>query len=771
MAILTMRKLGFGWLAVAVLPLAVWAQNGDRPGEVQRPLPDDLDVPPAPELSDAEALAAFTVAPGYRVELVASHPQLFDPVAMEIGPDGRIWVVEMRGYMHDVAGSGEELPIGTVAVLDDEDGDGYFEKRTEFASGLVMPRALALAANGVIVGAPPFLYHFRDTDGDDVADERTVLADDYGSPVNPEHTANALYRSLDNWIYSANHGVRHRFSGGAWHRESTTPRGQWGMDQDDAGRLFYNSNSDPLRVDLVPSAYFQRHAGLESSDGLAVQTARSRDVPTFPGRITPGVNRGYQILDDTWKLRTVTAACGPMVYRGTRFGPEIRGNVFFCEPSANLVKRLVLEPTPDGSLQARNAYPDSEFLVSTDERFRPVNAYNGPDGAIYVVDLYRGIIQHRIYLTTFLRNQIEQRGLDAPLGRGRIWKIVPDAPAAGWQNPGRPALDQVSVTELVATLEHPNGWWRDTAQRLLVERRQVEAVPGLRQLAREGAALGRQHALWTLEGLNRVDRESVLAGLAADAVLVQMAAMRLSEPWLRSGDSEIVDRVVALAATNDAGVRRQAAFSLGEAGGQTALQALAKLAVEAADGPLGLADAVKSGLAGREAWLVAAVTAPENPVREFAYARMLAAAAEREPPPVILNHRDEAGARPLTTQELAQFEKGRTVYALCAGCHQPDGRGLPGMAASLVTSTLVNADPRLLARIVLHGKGDNELQMPGLAGGFDDESIAAVLTYVRRSFGHTADPVNPEIVAGVRAVEMGRSQPWTTAELEALKLD
>jgi len=761
------------WLAVVgavVLTATAWAQNGDRPGEVQRPLPADLAVPPAPVLSDEEALAAFTVAPGYRVELVASHPQLFDPVAMEFGPDGRIWVVEMRGYMHDVEGAGEELPIGTVAVLADEDGDGFFEKRTEFAGGLVMPRALSLAADGVLVGAPPYLYYFRDTDGDDVADERTIVADDYGSPVNPEHTANGLFHALDNWIYSANHGVRHRYHDGEWIRGETTPRGQWGMDQDDGGRLFYNSNSDPLRVDLVPSAYFQRHPGLESMDGLAVQTARSRDVPTFPGRITPGINRGYQMLDETWKLPTVTAACGPMIYRGVRFGPDFRGNAFFCEPSGNLVKRLLLTPTVDGSVRAANAYPDTEFLVSTDERFRPVNAYNGPDGAIYLVDFYRGIIQHRIYLTTFLRNQIEQRGLDAPLGRGRIWKIVPETPAADWVDPGRPALDEASVAELVETLDHPNGWWRDTAQRLLVEHRQTAAVAGLREMARQGGPLGRQHALWTLAGLERIDRASVLAGLTAADPRVQVAALQVGEPWLRAGDAEVVAAVLALGGDTSAAVQRQMAFALGEVGGAAAARALVDLAQQ--DAPtFGLADAVKSGTAGREAELLDLIPDAASPVGTFVTTQLVADLASREPPPVVYSRREATGPRTLSAAERALFEKGRTVYALCMGCHQADGRGMPGMAASLVASPLVEGDPRLLARIVLHGKAQDTLQMPALAGGLDDESIAAVLTYVRRSFGHNGDPVMPETVTAVRAAESGRSQPWTTEELATVPLD
>ncbi|MCF3650286.1 DUF7133 domain-containing protein [Synoicihabitans lomoniglobus] len=755
------------WFATATI---LTAQQGDRPGETQRDLPEDLAVPPAPVLTDAEALASIVVPAGYRVELVASHPLLHDPVAFEFGPDGRIWVVEMRGYMHDPEGAGEELPIGTVAVLDDTDGDGVMDQRVEFADGLVMPRALTLVADGVLVGAPPFLYHFKDTDGDDVADKRTVIADDYGMAGNPEHTANALYRSLDNWIYSANHNVRHRFSAGRWQRDYTLPRGQWGMDQDDLGRLYFNTNSDPLRVDLVRSSYFWRHPGLESTAPLAVQTATAEDVPTFPSRITPGINRGYRMLDDTWKLQTVTAACGPMIYRGARFGPAFQGNAFINEPSANLVKRVIVEPTADGSLTARNAYPDTEFVTSTDERFRPVNAYNGPDGAIYLLDFYRGIIQHRIFLTTYLRKQIEARGLDAPLGMGRIWKVVPETPAAGWVDPGRPALDVASDDELVTTLSHSNGWWRDTAQRLLVERGATRAIPALRKLVKHGSPLARQHALWTLEGLDALDRESVIAGLASP-VIAQVAALQLSEAWLRIGDDAMLGAVIKLTAAKDPTVRRQAALSLGEAGGTQVLATLAALSQET-DDTLGMADAIKSGLAGREVMFTSIwPTAPDNEVVAFVEETMETAAKRREPQKLSTANGSAKRVRPLAAHELARFEAGRAQFALCAGCHQPDGRGLPGLAPSLVASKLLDRDPRLVTRVILQGKEGWGSQMPGLGGALDDDAIAAVLTYVRRSFGHEADPVDPATVTAVRKAEMNRSRPWTADDLDAVELE
>src|SRR5688572_24864253 len=246
--------------ALAIVP--AHAQNGDRAGEIQSPPPAHLKTPPAPLLSAADAAKSFTLAPGFRIELVASEPLVFDPVAMTIGPDGRLWVVEMRAYMQNVEGKGENAPIGTVAVLEDTDGDGRMDRRTEFAGGFVLPRAIALVGGGVLVAEPPNLWFLRDRNGDDKVDERTRVASDYGNPSNPEHTANGLLQALDNWVYSANHTVRFRYNDGAWQRENTAFRGQWGITQDDVGRLFYNTNSDPLRMDVLPADYLRRNPHL-----------------------------------------------------------------------------------------------------------------------------------------------------------------------------------------------------------------------------------------------------------------------------------------------------------------------------------------------------------------------------------------------------------------------------------------------------------------------------------------------------------------------------
>lgn len=592
-----------------LLPLvavsALFAQSGDKAGETQLPPPPHLDIPPAPSLTAEEALRTFKVAPGFRVEIVAADPLVQNPVAMKFGPDGRLWVLEMNGFMPNPDGVGEDAKVGNVVVLEDTDRDGRMDKRSVFVSGLVMARAFALVDDGVLVGEPPHLWYFRDANGDGVADQKTEIASDYGVTTNPEHTANGLMWALDNWIYSANHTTRFRYDGqGRFTREPTTTRGQWGISQDDSGRIYYDSNSDPLRADLVPTEYFKRNPRLTRPLGGNVAIVPA-NLPIWPGRVTPGVNRGYKTLNPEGKITTVTAACGPLIYRDRLFPAEFNGNAFVCEPAANLLKRIILTEA-DGTVAGRNAYEGAEFLTSTDERFRPVNLAAGPDGALYVVDMYHGILQHRIYMTTYLRNQVEARDLSAGRLRGRIYRIVPDG---AQPLTAKFDLKRQSSEALVRSLRAANSWWRDTAQQLLVERADPAAVPPLQALARAESSppLGRLHALWTLDGMRRLDRDTVAAALASTDARVATAAMRLAEKWLaQPGEPGIFREVAAVASAGRPRVILQKALSCGAANSTEAVAALAEIARQSGD-QIFIPSAIVSGLSGRELDFIKAV--------------------------------------------------------------------------------------------------------------------------------------------------------------------
>jgi putative membrane-bound dehydrogenase-like protein len=594
-----------------LLSLPVFAE-ADRPGEAQ-PEPK-IKLPPSPPLPPEEALKSFRLQPGFRIELIASEPLIQEPVAIAFDGDGRIWAAEFTGYMPNTEGSGEDAAVGRIVVLEDTDSDWKMDKRTVFLDKLVLPRAIGFVRGGVLVAEVPMLYYCRDKDGDLKCDEKIVVADDYGTNGNPEHSANGLIFGLDNWIYSAAHPQRFRYeiSGDGslkWMRSKVSTKGQWGISQDDFGRFYYNTNSEILRADCVPSHYFSRNPNFKGTAGINVQAVK--DQSAWPVRPTPGVNRGYragQLRSDS-TLATVTAACGPGVYRGGQFPAEFSGNVFVCEPCGHLVKRNVIS-VEDGLISGRNPYEKAEFLGSLDERFRPVNACTGPDGALYIVDMYRGIIEHRLFLTTYLKKQIAERGLDKPLHLGRIYRVVHDGKPF---SDVHPKMSADKSAELVKHLSHANGWWRDTAQRLLFERRDFSAVPILRQLALSGSQpLGRIHALWTLEGLNRLDNATLLAALKDPDANVKATAIRLCETLLkRPQAAEILPQLLEHAGDKRLEIQLQLAFTLGESADANAISALAEILKSNLSSPL-IVDAVFTSLAGRELEMIERLAADSN---------------------------------------------------------------------------------------------------------------------------------------------------------------
>jgi glucose/arabinose dehydrogenase/mono/diheme cytochrome c family protein len=741
-----MRKLSGTCSIILCVVLPLLAQNGDKRAEAQKSRVPAEKIPPSPPLKPAEALTKFQIAPGFKIQTFAHEPDVQVPIALQFDPDGRAWVLEMRGFMPNPDGAGEDKPVGRVSILEDLDGDGVADKSKVFLDGLVMPRALLLVRGGLLVAEPPSLWFYPIQN--DKPGERVLVDDDYakvadpklGTRANPEHAANSLTLALDNWIYSMDHTRRYRFDGGQWIKELNPKRTQYGMSQDNYGRLFYNSNSDQLRGDLVPARYLQKAAPGAKLRGLGVQIAKDQSV--WPARMNPGVNRGYQsgTLRDDFTLARFTAACGTSIYRGDALPAECLGNAFVCEPAANIVRRNILEEN-DGIVTARNAYDKKEFLASTDELFRPVNTYTGPDGALYIVDMYHGIIQHRVFLTSYLRAQAESRGIDKVTGMGRIYRVTHEdqMPTA------KPQLSKATWEILAAALENPNGWRRDTAQRLLIERNEQSAVGTLTRFSTQHTnELTRLHALWTLEGLKALDTERLMRALDDKSPKVRAAAVRLSEPFLRAAPSDptaaLRKKVLEMAADPAADVQIQVALSLGEIfADPQSKSALANLS--------------KS---------------------QFALAKDAAnfSITAREPRPVIA----KPATRKLSPEETKRFETGKANYeTVCLPCHQPHGLGQEGLAPPLVGSEWVSGPEARPIRIVLNGlhgpikvKGQPfELDMPGLFV-LDDEMIATVLTYVRNEWGHSFSPVSSNSVQKIRA-QVGDREAWTQEELLKIK--
>ena len=796
--------------------------------------------PPPAVLSPLESTRAFEIAEtGCRIELVACEPMVQDPVAIHFDGEGRLWVVEMRGYMQDIDRSGVHDPIGRVSVLEDIDGDGVMDKSTVFLDGLVLPRAVAVHPAGVLIAENEPLWFAEDLDGDLVADRKTLIDPNYAKD-DIEHSANGLLRAMDNWIYNAKEGHRYRREGDAWIREETEARGQWGISQDDWGRLYYNYNHSQLHSDLVPPNTLTRNPNHEPSTGLSVGVTATNAV--FPIRPNRATNRGYipGALDGEGRIQEFTSACAPFVYRESLF-PEFAGNAFVCETAGNLVKRNIL--VDDGvRVTGVPAYPDRDFIASTDERFRPCWITSGPDGAIYLADMYRGIVQDGVHMSPYLREQSELRKMDKPIHLGRIWRVVP----VGFQPPERPSFSNMSGDELVAHLANSSGWWRDQAQMHLVDRRLVTAIPALRQMALSDVdPSARLHALWTLEGLGDPEPEKLVPVLDDAEPRLQAASLRV----LRSlGVLDVVlqSRIARQAkASPSQEVALQMILTLGDLKMEDADRfALMKDLVTPWMGDPLMRDALMSGLADREIGFLDFLLASSNSDSmetsglEFlveslaqaisksrepkAIAKMLShvetealdsrqravlagitihrAALMMEPvkleaePPSARFHPElqplfawpghvpppveRSAVNPLNPPQQKLFVQGRQIFlTTCFACHGADGQGVKFLAPPLAGSDWVNGSPARLSRVLFHGLSGPitvsgrrydipEIQpvMPPLAA-LGNTEIAAVLTYIRRAWGNTADPLTPGDINKLRIESQGRTVPWTEAEL------
>lgn len=716
------------------------------------------------------SLEDYILEDGFVLEAVASEPLLVAPVAMDFDESGRIWVAEMPGFMQNLEGTGEEERSGAIKILEDKDGDGVMDHAIPFLDSLVMPRALALVYGGLLYVESPNLW-FVEIAGDKPVNK--VLVDSlYATVGNPEHQPNGLRMNVDNWIYNAKSNFRYRRKNGEWIKEPTTLRGQWGISHDNFGRLYYNNNSTQLMGDHVLPNRLVRNKYMVPKHGVAqVLTLDQRVYPVHAA----SVNRGYEkgVLNQDSLLINVTAACGPLVYRGGMFPEDYDQNVFVCIPEVNAIKRNVLSFN-NGRVTAKQAWEGKEFLASTDEGFRPVNLANGPDGNMYVVDMHRGVIQHYAFLSPYLKKVSAEKQLDTILDYGRILRVKnankPD---------GKPVdLSNIEGEELVSLLTHANGWVRDRAQQLLIHRNNKKLVPSLLHLlGNENEPLGQIHALYTLEGL-----EELNFGLLQQLVLNSGAEVAAHGLVLMEGFASGKNKLEAhrlfkeLLGREEAVLDTYLASTLGVwAKEDQALffPLLHSLAQKYQDNKV-VQEAIVSG---SEAVLdsLDAYVLRKGMEATSGIGSLLAATKERkikERPNYIYSEQ-----MPKTDSRT----KGAMLFRqICAACHAPSGEGITGLAPSLTSSKYISKHVEQLGLIILHGlKGPLEIngeiydenhQMPGLMNNsnISDQDIADIISYVTNAFSNHPRSLNASKIKTLRDQKSKSGMEYTEEELNQL---
>jgi len=697
--------------------------------------------PPVLPVSAVEQSKRFWLPPGYRLEPVLTDPVIEDPAQIAFDGNGRMFVVELRGYFQTPEGIDLIPPIGRISMHEDRDNDGVYERHSVFVDKLVFPRFVTpFGANTILTMETNAdeVWKYTDTNADGVADKKELFATSFGRAGNMESQQASLFWAMDNWLYSTVNAFRLRWTPTGLLKEPTgSNSSQWGVTQDNDGKVWFQAGASGL------PGYFQfpvHYGNFASADQFEPNLNIVWGAPILIGDIQAGLP-GTRMPDGS--LIYATAAAGNEVYRGDRLPKDLIGDYLHGEMVARIVRRLRPVKT-EGLTQLQNVYPRSEFIRSLDPLFRPADTTTGPDGTIYIADMYRGMIEGAEWAKqgTYLREKIKQYQLDKVTGHGRVWRLTYDGIA---RDRTQPRMLNESPAQLVAHLSHPNGWWRDTAQQLLVLKQDKSVVPALQTVVRTSKnPLARFHALWALEGLGSLGAALTREALADPDPRIRIQALRASETLYKAGDRSFDNDYRALSKDKDIDVVIQTLLTMNVlkvADTSTTVKAVAD--ANKARGVQFVADRiVNAQAAGRGAG---------------------------------------RGGPPLTAEQQTILERGGVIYGeLCYSCHGADGRGTPTpggaagsvLAPSLAGSARVNSHRDYVIKTVLHGlsgpvDGKSYPQVMVAMGSNRDQWVADIASYVRNSFGNAGTFATTEDVARVRSSTGDRKNPWTAIELDA----
>jgi len=706
-------------------------------------------------MTPEESRQAFRLPKGYHMELVADESMLSEPVALSWDANGRMFVTQMETYMQTVDTTGEHQKGSRVLLLEDTDDDGKMDKRSVYIDKLMLPRMILAVGNELIVNETDTydMYAYKDTNNDGVADEkRQVYHTDKKAFGNLEHQRSGLDWNLDNYIYITVDPVRFQYKGGMIHADSliSGSNGQWGLTHDNYGRLYFSragAENAGSGFHINPS-----YGALDFADAYNDSTFGA----VWPIIKTPDIQGGLKRIREDTTLNHFTAANGQSIFRGDRLPKTLVGDYLIGEPVARIIRRAKVINT-DGKRTLQNAYDKEEFISSLDMNFRPVNTYTGPDGCLYIVDMNRGIIQEGTWTGegSYLRKQILRLGLQKNIQHGRIWRLVHDGMTRG----PKPHMLDETPAQLVAYLDHPNGWWRDNAQKELVLRGDKSVVEDLKKiavgkkgpLAESPSAVGRIHALWTLSGLDALDKAVLSEALEDDDAQVRKTAVWVSEPFLKNGDEEVIDALEALKDDADYDVRIQLFLSLSRSKSPKAKA---------------MAEAIQSKNQGNQ--MIASAQKALNKTEDI----------------------KKLGAKmgSLNPESRKLVADGAAIFnSLCATCHGPEGKGVPTKLAPPLAGNFQRYSRKkdAMVRILLHGltgpvDGKTYSENMVAMGANNDQWIASVLSYLRYDIGLSERRfpgsigedfanrilVKPEEVKKIREQSNGRTAPWTWEELD-----
>ncbi len=747
-----MKVINISWIGscfiVSLLIFSCTSKIDDKKNWAVVTLPADADTtteywkgidltPKAPvlPLPVKEEKEKFLLPSGYTLDAVLTEPNIQQPGAITFDGNGRMYVLELRSYMLTLDSEGTLNPVSGISRWEDLDGDGIYETGGMFVDSLVFPRfVLPVGPNSVLTmeSNADNVYKYTDTNNDGRADKKEFFTDNFGRAGNVEHQQAFLYWGMDNWLYSTVNPFRVRETAQGVIRESTgSNHAQWGITHDDDGKLWFQGGSNG-----VPS-YFQ--FPIHYGDYIVEKNfAEGFEVPWGAPVLVADMQGGMgAVRMPEGTLNRVTGASGNDLFRGHRLPKELAGQYFYGEPVARIVRQINAE-VKGGLTTLHNVYQNqkSEFIRSTDPLFRPVDMATAPDGTMYIVDMYHGIIQEGEWtpVGSYIRTKIEQYQLDKVVSLGRIWRLSYKGME---RDKTKPDMYEQPSAELLAHLKHPNGWWRDMAQQILVQRNDKSVAPELVNMVRSSDnILTRFHALWVLEGIGALESSLVKELMKDTNPRMRTMALWVSESLYKNGDQSFAKNYLELMNDTDTNVKMRAMMT-GRLLKINGTNAVVKK-VMATDTTAGVQLVGKQVLEPR---VVNSFFGRTNPN--------------------------------LSEDEKVLVEEGSKIFSsLCSTCHGPLGNGTSAgkgklLAPSLVGSSRVQSHPDYVIKTLLRGL-TGEIQKESYAGilmtpmsSNSDEWIASVASFIRINFENESSPVTPADVARVRKETANQKTPYT----------